>query len=174
MGMNTQGSTEDLIILEKGEILMKQGEKGECAYLLLSGKLVVQRESPNENVLIREVRPIELIGELAIFSDTPRSATVVIQEKAELIRINKHRLRQMIRRSPDIAEIVIKILCSRLQDNAEKIFEIESAQRKAVLSSLRWPPGDPNAPASATEPSEDNSLESPSRRATVLRHKPST
>lgn len=125
----------EVIHAPKETVLMKQDEEGDCAYLLLKGLLQIHREVDGEKAIIRDVYPIELIGELAIMGEMPRSATVTVLEDAELLKIDKHRLRQIIRRYPDVAEIVIKIFCRRLEHNA-KLIEENYAMFKSYLSVL--------------------------------------
>lgn len=107
---------------------------GKNAYLLISGKLKVERRAGDETVELAEVEPMEIVGELAILGDTPRSATVTAIEYAQVVKINQHRLKTLIRRSPDIAEIVIKLLCKRLLNSTRMIAEIteELNQYKVV------------------------------------------
>lgn len=106
----------DLIQVERGTVLMKQGAIGHCAYLLLQGQLLVEKELENgEKVVIAQITPINLVGEFAIFDEMPRSATVTVLEDAKLIELKKHRLKTMIRKSPEIAEVVIKLLCNKLR-----------------------------------------------------------
>ncbi|MEW6236552.1 MAG: cyclic nucleotide-binding domain-containing protein [Candidatus Omnitrophota bacterium] len=113
----------DYVRLPSGSILMKEGEMGNCAYLLVEGRLQVEKEIDGENVPVGVIAPIDLVGEIAILCERPRSATVIALEDVGLIQINRHRLKQIIRRSPDIAETIIKILSSRVvtvSDNLAK------------------------------------------------------
>jgi len=126
----------DYIRLARGSILMKEGEMGNCAYLLVEGRLQVEKQIDGENVTVGIIAPVDLVGEIAILCERPRSATVIALDDVGLIQINRHRLKQIIRRSPDIAETVIKILSSRVvtvSDNLAKTqAQVDSFVRPVV------------------------------------------
>src|SRR5690606_20436876 len=64
--------------LPGGSVLMTQGEPGDAMYLLVSGRLRVSRadEAGQEQVL-RELTRGQVVGEMSLYTDDPRSATVV-------------------------------------------------------------------------------------------------
>ncbi len=113
----------DVISIPKGTVLVKQGEQGNCAYLLLGGKMGVYRQGKNEMIPLGEVVPVNIIGELAILNSVPRTATVIAIEDSQLLELNQHRLKSIIRRYPDIAEIIIKVMCTRLIHTTEQLAE---------------------------------------------------
>ncbi len=117
------GAGSGAFSLRAGTMLIQEGDLGRCAYLLLSGRLHVYKEHDGEAVMCGEITPIDIVGELAIFDEMPRSATVVVVEDAHLIELNKHKLKALIRRSPTIAETIIKLLCSKLRDSANRLVQ---------------------------------------------------
>ena len=108
--------SEDFIRVERGTVLMVEGAIGHCAYLLLQGKLLVEKESEDgEKNVIAQISPINLVGEFSIFDDQPRSATVTVLEDALVVELKTPRLRTTIHKRPEIGEIIIKILCHKLR-----------------------------------------------------------
>lgn len=95
---------------------MRQDEIGKCAYFVVEGRLIVEREENGSSMILAEIGPRDLVGELAILDDAPRSATVIVAEDALLIPLNKHRIRSIIRRSPNIAELILKLLSAKLRN----------------------------------------------------------
>ena len=65
------------ISLAAEEVLVREGEVGDCLFILLSGRLraFVQRDS-REEAAVGEISPGEAVGEMAIIADEKRSATV--------------------------------------------------------------------------------------------------
>ncbi len=62
---------------EPGTRIVQQGEEGDAAYIIVTGRCGVFRESDaGARQLIRELGPGEVFGETAVFSDKPRTATV--------------------------------------------------------------------------------------------------
>ena len=62
--------------LERGDVLFREGERGDRLYILISGKIKLGRSSSDgrEN-LVAIVGPGEMFGELSMFDPAPRSAT---------------------------------------------------------------------------------------------------
>ncbi len=113
--------SRDVVRAAKGTVLMRQGEMGKCAYFVVEGRLMVETEIAGQSTVIAEICARDLVGELAILDDAPRSATVIVAEDALLIPLNKHRLRTIIRRSPNIAELILKLLCHKLRNTHKLI-----------------------------------------------------
>lgn len=99
----------------KGTVLMRQGEVGRSAYFVVEGRLIVEKEVNGENYVIGEIGPRDIVGEMAILDDSPRSATVTVAEDALLVMLDKNRIKQIIRRSPVVAELILKLLCFKLR-----------------------------------------------------------
>ena len=72
---------------EKGEILFEKGEIGHGIYVILSGRVHVNPcpELPNSAVL--ELATGDMIGELSLFDETPRLATLVAAERTETVAL---------------------------------------------------------------------------------------
>ncbi len=120
-----QISSQDAIDVKKGTVLIREGEVGNCAFLVLEGRFQVIREMNQKKVVLGEIRPVDIVGEMAILDEMPRSASVVAIEDSRVIELNKHRMKMIIRRYPDIAEVVLKLLCSKLRSTAKKLVESE-------------------------------------------------
>ncbi|RJP19242.1 MAG: hypothetical protein C4527_27045 [Candidatus Omnitrophota bacterium] len=120
-----QIASQDTIEVKKGTVLIREGEIGNCAYLVLWGRLQISRDINGKRVVIGEIRPVDIVGELAILDEMPRSATVTVVEDSRLIELNKHRMKAIIRRYPDIAEVVMKLLCGKLRATATKLVDSE-------------------------------------------------
>ncbi|MEW6237203.1 MAG: cyclic nucleotide-binding domain-containing protein [Candidatus Omnitrophota bacterium] len=110
--------------MKAGSILIREGDVGRCAYLLLSGRLQVIREKDGEIVVLGDIKPVDIVGELAIFDEMPRSATVVVMEDSYLIELSKFKLKALLHRSPTIAETIIKLLCNKLRESANRLVQI--------------------------------------------------
>jgi len=115
----------------KGTVLMRQGELGRCAYFVVQGRLLVEKEVENDRIAIAEIGPNDIVGELAILDDAPRSATVTVLEDSLLIQLDKLRIKAIIRRSPTVAEVIMKLLCSKLRQNHEKLMHATDLQNPA-------------------------------------------
>ena len=131
---------------------MREGEVGQCAYFVVQGRLLVEKEIDGESVPIAEIGPRDMVGEMAILDDAPRSASVIAMEDSILIVLNKHRIRSLIRRSPAVAEVIMKLLCHKLRSRHYSLTQSHQLNdpdiwRKATTILLLCAKGDDN-PAS--------------------------
>ena len=97
------------------ETLFNQGDEGNNAYMIVSGKLSVEVDK-NEAGFMSDG---EVFGELALLLDQKRSATVKSVKPTELIEINKEGLELILNSASDqIKEMILK-LCEELSKRSE-------------------------------------------------------
>ena len=65
---------------DRGRVVIREGEPGDEAFVIVSGRCVVTAMSEGKRVVLRELGPGDVFGETAVFSDEPRSATVEATE----------------------------------------------------------------------------------------------
>ena len=68
---------------EAGEALLREGEAPGVAYLLTEGRVQVHREGPRGRERVRSIGPGEIVGEMALVTGRPRSASAVATEAGE-------------------------------------------------------------------------------------------
>ena len=98
-----------------GTVLFRQAEPAHDAYMLVAGRLGVFLDSGTGMRLIAQVAPGELVGEMALISSEPRSATVVALRDSELVRIPRDSADRFMTSSPQLMLYMIRLLTSRLQ-----------------------------------------------------------
>ena len=102
--------------LEGGEVLMAQGEPGDAAYLTVSGRLRVYVESEGQGPrTVRELGRGELTGEMSLYTDAPRSATVVAIRASVVARLDKQQFRALVARHPQVSIALTRKIIERLQ-----------------------------------------------------------
>ena len=119
-------SLDDIVItsiLEKmewfslpgGRILFRQGDPANALYLVTSGCLaVLMRQPDGSESRVAQVHAGETVGEMALISGEPRSATVVATRDSSLLRIARDSFETLIRRHPDAMFHLAKQLVARL------------------------------------------------------------
>lgn len=99
-----------------GEHLFRQGDIGNHAYLVLEGEVAVEVEDGGDRVTVAVISPGELVGEIAAFASTPRTATVTARTEARLLRIEQAVVRRHLASSPETALAIIADLGRRFQN----------------------------------------------------------
>lgn len=89
--------------LRRGEILFHEGDEAEAMFAVEEGHMKLVRYSPRgKEMLLHLVRPGESFAEAALFGSGTYPATAVAVEKTRLWCLPRHRLEDLIRRSPEI------------------------------------------------------------------------
>lgn len=120
--------------LEAGEVLMEEGSVGTSAYLIQSGELEVVKQSNNREILLTVRGTGDVIGEIALVADTPRTATVRARTPAELVVINREQLRELLHASPRVAASLLDIVLARWQATQSQLRHSEKMAQLGTLT----------------------------------------
>jgi CRP-like cAMP-binding protein len=104
-----------LVSLERGQTLFREGDPGDALYVIAEGEVSVQNEGP-PRVEMSRLGPGAFLGEVALMTDQPRSATVVCLQDAELLRIDRHTLSRVLANHGDVLRAVLRFVRDRLVD----------------------------------------------------------
>ncbi len=97
-----------------GDELFHQGDYGDAAYIILEGKADILVDSPKGAVKVATLGRNDIIGEIAILCDVPRTATVVAQSALETLRVSKDGFFHLVTQFPQVGIEVMSELASRL------------------------------------------------------------
>lgn len=104
------------IVLLGGEVLFREGDPADVLYMLVSGALGVSVQgSHGEQWRIARVAPPETIGEMALISNAPRSATVTALRDSVLLTLARPDFERLIERWPSVMLYLSKLLAERLR-----------------------------------------------------------
>lgn len=109
----------------KGTVLFVQGEEGERCFEIVSGtvKISAYHEDGRE-ALLAVLGPGDILGELALFDQAPRSADATALEDSEVLSIDARALDEAIHAHPDIALAMLRVLGIRLRQANESFQDI--------------------------------------------------
>lgn len=100
-----------------GEVIMRQGDPGDCAYFIQSGRVLISLKREDGVELEMGQRGAgSLIGEMAIVDDGPRSATVTATEDCRLLAISKADFGKAVKNANPIVGLVTKLILMRYRD----------------------------------------------------------
>ena len=77
-------------VYNPNDVIVKQGEHDQSVYLVIFGRVRVMQASPDSptEIVIAELGPGEVFGELAILESQPRSATVLAVERTSCLKVS--------------------------------------------------------------------------------------
>jgi CRP/FNR family transcriptional regulator, cyclic AMP receptor protein len=106
-----------------GDVLFREGERGEEMYVIQSGIVQVFKRVGEVERPLATLGRGEFVGEMAILNGKPRTATAVVLEDARCLLIDGVTLEQMIANSSEIALRLVKKLARRL-DSADEMIQL--------------------------------------------------
>jgi len=98
------------------DILFTEGETGDHGYLILTGEVSIDVNTPGGAVCVAEIGAGRLVGEIGAFADVPRTASVRALTELAAVRLDRSAIRESMADNPDIALQVIGRLGLRLQN----------------------------------------------------------
>jgi CRP-like cAMP-binding protein len=114
---------------QDGEIIICQGEVGQCMYVIQEGKVEVLIESNGKEVQIAVREQGDFIGEMAIFERDVRSATVRAIGSARVLTIDKKNFLRRISEDPSLAFRMVESMSHRIRE-----LSYENAQLKGDIN----------------------------------------
>lgn len=106
-----------------GAVLFRQGDQGDRLYIVKSGVLevVAQPSDGSEPMPVAYLGPGEVLGELALLTGSPRTATVRSPEHAELFMLEKPVFHELMDTLPALPRNMCLVLAKRLEATTLKI-----------------------------------------------------
>jgi predicted acylesterase/phospholipase RssA/CRP-like cAMP-binding protein len=99
-----------------GSVLIAQGVPGEALYVVVRGRLAAEvRNEEGEVRQLGEIVPGELVGEMAMLSSEPRSATVRALRTSEVVELTREAFERLCSRHPELMRRLASLLANRLR-----------------------------------------------------------
>ena len=121
----------DRVSYRPGEILFRQGDPGDAAYVILEGRADILAEATGGQIKIAELEDNAIVGEIAILCDVSRTATVKAAAPLEALRIRKDDFLKLLADYPDMMFEILRSLAQRLTRTTSELTEAR-AQIKAA------------------------------------------
>lgn len=127
----------DRTVFEKGKVIIKEGEMQSQAFLIQSGKVgVFTKSETGRKIELAVLGAGEIVGEMALISDEPRSANVEALESTTLILISRNEFEERLKNSDRAIRAVVKMLSERVADSnssiASKITSLDNLEKAAA------------------------------------------
>ena len=106
--------TSENLIHQDGQFLFREGEAGDAAYIVLKGKVAVFIETEKGSVEVAQLKRGDVVGEISILCDVPRTASVKAVESVQTLKVTKDTFIHLLTEFPEIAIEIMRELASRL------------------------------------------------------------
>ena len=108
-------------VYESGEIIFRQGDSGSCMYVIQDGAVEVLRSQEGSTVRLAVLESGDFFGELSLFGDDERSATIRTLVKARIITVDKKTFMRRIQEDATLAFRIFQTMADRLKEMNSKL-----------------------------------------------------
>ena len=115
-------------IYHDGEMIICEGEEGNCMYVIQQGQVeVVVKGEDDQDVRLGVRKEGEFIGEMAIFDRDVRSATVRALGEARVLTVDKKNFMRRVHEDPSLAFRLVETMSHRIRELSEEVARLKKA-----------------------------------------------
>jgi CRP-like cAMP-binding protein len=104
------------VVTQPGSWLVREGELGDALYLVVRGRLSIEKGTRP----VAELGPRECVGELALLDAEPRSASARALGEVLALRLEREPFLELIDERPELARGILRILAQRLRETTAR------------------------------------------------------
>jgi len=123
-----------------GHEIVRQGDPGNEAFVVARGLLKVVRREGGDETLLAQLGPGSIFGEMALISESPRSASVIAMEPAQLLVLARDELERAAEDAPELSAELSSFCRGRMHANlvrhARVLSGLKPSQRMELLGQL--------------------------------------
>jgi serine/threonine protein kinase len=105
----------------KDAVLMREGEEGDEAYVILSGSVNISKSMADQFVSLMQLGSGDTVGEMALISNAPRSATATAMTETEVVVIDAALIQQALEKLPPWMGRIVQALANRLRESSARV-----------------------------------------------------
>ena len=113
-------------VYSDGEVIIRQGEAGDCMYEIQSGEVEVIQEKSGKEVRLAVLGKGDFFGEMAIFEHDVRSATVRALGEVRALTIDKRTFLRRITEDPSLAFRIVERMSHRIREMNNKLVRLKT------------------------------------------------
>ena len=117
-----EGALDDLVKFttvarfEPHRVIFSKGDKGDCLYGILSGRVrIYSNSAEGAEIMLNVLEQGDLFGEIALLDGSTRTASAAAIEQTDLLRIHRAHFLPYVKANPDLILAMLTLLCQRLR-----------------------------------------------------------
>ncbi len=120
-------------VFPAGTVLFEEGDAGEEAFIVEYGRVSVFKTVKGLRVVLGEVGPGGIFGEMALIDDQPRMASAVAYEETACVVVGKQRLGEQLALAPRGVQVIVAALLGNI-----RLMGSELAEAHVLLAERPW------------------------------------
>jgi CRP-like cAMP-binding protein len=113
-------------VYRDGEVIVRQGESGDCMYVIQAGQAEVLQEKDGKEVRLAVLDEEDVFGEMALFEREVRSATVRALGDVRALTVDKKTFLRRIQEDPSLAFRILQKLSHRIRESNAELVRIKT------------------------------------------------
>jgi len=110
---------------QNGDVIVRQGDVGDCLYVIQEGQVEVLLEKDGETTRLRVAGKGEILGEMAVFERVTRSATVSALGEVRVLTVDKKNFLRRIQEDPSLAFRLVQIMSRRIRELSDEVARLK-------------------------------------------------
>jgi signal transduction histidine kinase len=127
-------STAEPLEIPAGHVLMREADPGGSLYLVIEGEFEFTKRSGAQEVVLAVRGAGEVIGEMSLLDQSPRSATARATRDSRLLMIKQDAFRQLLSKSPAATLAILRTVTMRLRNTEGMLRQTEKMAALGTLS----------------------------------------
>jgi len=114
-------------VYKNAEVIIQQGDKEDCMYVIQEGQVEVVREEVGHEVRLAIIGEGDFFGEMAIFENEVRSATVRAMGQTRVLTVDKKNFLRRVHEDPSIAYKLVQSMSHRIREMNTEITRMKGS-----------------------------------------------
>ena len=119
-----------------GEIIFKEGEKGDAMYVIQAGKVKISKNSSSGDITMVTLQAGDIFGEMALFDKLPRSASATAEGDTRILSIDKKKLFSTIWKDPTVVLKVIETMSGTIRRLSKDFAELKKKKQNMLCGTM--------------------------------------
>lgn len=116
--------------LRKGDILFRENDASDAMFVIKSGKIAITKSKGTSEVVLAELGPGDMLGEMAFFENKPRSAGARAVVDTVVIELPFKALNAQFKGMPEWLKAIVRAVNNHLRNANQKIKQLEKSQEE--------------------------------------------
>ena len=113
-----------------GEVIVRQGQAGDCMYVIQDGEVEVLRETDDREVRLAVLREKDFFGEVPLFERETRSATVRALGEVRVLTVDRKTLLRRITEDPSLAHRILQTMSRRVRELNAQVARLRAKEEQ--------------------------------------------
>ena len=117
-------------VYTNGEVITRQGEQGRSMFVVQSGEVEVVIDEGDRELRLSTLQKGDVFGEMALFTGSPRSATVRAVGEARVLTVDRRGFLRRVHEDPSVAFRILQKLSERVALLDDEVVRLRASSRR--------------------------------------------